>query len=123
MAFDRAGIRVRIAAVKRLLLTAALLLPLTATAGADVEQLAATCNACHGERGARPIAPNYPIIAGQYADYLAHALREYRSGARRNPVMNAQAQNLSDEDIEALSRHFAAQPSPLHTPALEATRR
>ena len=75
------------------------------------------CAACHGEHGDKPIAPNYPILAGQYANYLEHSIKSYRNGQRKNAVMSAQAANLSDADIRVLSRYFSLQPSPLHTPA------
>ena len=42
------------------------------------------CITCHGKDGIS-IAPNYPILAGQHADYMTHALRQYRSGERKNP--------------------------------------
>ena len=45
------------------------------------------CAACHGETGATPIADN-PKLAGQYYDYLLRALSDYKSGARKNPVMS-----------------------------------
>lgn len=92
-----------------------------AAALAEAPEAAASCAACHGDLGAKPIAPNYPILAGQYADYLAHALREYRSGKRRNPIMTGQAANLSDDDIDALAEYFAEQPSPLYTPRIPAS--
>lgn len=77
---------------------------------------AATCVACHGAGGAKPILPEYPVLAGQYASYLEHALQEYRSGKRKNAIMAAQAANLSDADIRALARYFESQPGPLYTP-------
>lgn len=83
----------------------------------DLGTLLQTCAACHGEKGDKPIMPQYPIIAGQYASYMEHALRDYRSGARKNPVMNAQAAGLSDAEIRALARFYAQQESPLYTPA------
>lgn len=83
----------------------------------SVDELVTVCASCHGERGDAPIAPNYPILAGQHASYLEHALKGYRNGERKNPVMSAQAANLSDTDIRALSQYFAVQPGPLHTPA------
>ena len=33
-----------------------------------------SCVDCHGAEGNAPIDPSYPKLAGQYADYLAHAL-------------------------------------------------
>lgn len=91
-------------------------LPLAAAAQGSAPEKAATCVACHGEGGAKPIAPTYPILAGQYASYLEQALRGYRSGERKNAIMLPQAAALSDADIEALARYFEHQPGPLYTP-------
>ncbi len=79
------------------------------------EDKLATCTACHGENGAKPIMPEYPILAGQHPDFLAHALRDYRDGRRNNPIMAAQIQALAltDADIDRLAAHFAAQASGL----------
>ncbi|MEQ1440395.1 cytochrome c [Fontimonas sp. SYSU GA230001] len=103
--------------MKRIVL-AALLGSLSFTAAAQVSapEKAATCTACHGEGGAKPIAPTYPILAGQYASYLEQALKEYRSGTRKNPVMMPQAAALTDADIKALAQYFEQQPGPLYTP-------
>ena len=79
---------------------------------------AATCFACHGERGAKPTAPMYPVLAGQYANYIEHALTEYKEGKRKNPIMGAQAGALSAEEIHELARYFADQPSPLFKPSV-----
>lgn len=94
-------------------------LPLVATAQAP--EKAAACAACHGEGGAKPIMAEYPVLAGQYANYLEHSLREYRSGVRKNAIMAAQSAALSDQDIEELSRYFSRQPGPLYTPHINAT--
>lgn len=77
------------------------------------KEKAATCVACHGEGGNKPLAPDYPKLAGQPADYLAKALRDYKSGKRKNPLMAPQAQNLSKKDIEDLAAYFSAQPGDL----------
>ena len=73
---------------------------------------AATCVACHGEGGNKPIS-NYPKLAGQHQKYLVRALLDYQTGARTNAVMNAQAAGLSLVDIEDLAAHYAAQPGDL----------
>lgn len=67
-----------------------------------------TCQACHGPTG-MSIDPTYPHLAGQYADYLEHSLRAYRSGERNNVIMAGFASLLSDEDIEDLAAWFASQ--------------
>lgn len=71
------------------------------------------CAACHGQDGATPTVPEYPKLAGQYPDYLAKALRDYKSGARKNAIMAGFAQTLTAQDIENVSAYFAAQPDVL----------
>jgi cytochrome c553 len=85
----------------------------------DAAKLSERCAACHGPGGAKPIAPDYPILAGQYASYIIKALGEYKSGKRKNPVMGAQAAQLSQDEIEALAHFFDGQPTPLYTPTEE----
>lgn len=85
-----------------------------------LDQLVATCAACHGERGDQAIQPDYPLLAGQHADYLEHTLKQYRDGTRRNAVMNGQAAGLSDREIRALSRHYARQEPVVYTPRYSA---
>lgn len=75
---------------------------------------AQVCAACHGADGAKPVAPENPILAGQYPDYLVKALSDYKSGKRANPIMKAFADPLSKQDIEDLSAWFSSQKSDLH---------
>lgn len=85
-------------------------------AAADIkagEKAAAVCAACHGIDGNKSLDASYPKLAGQYADYLVKAMKDYRSGARGNLIMKAQAANLSDADIENLAAWYAAQKSEL----------
>jgi cytochrome c553 len=58
----------------------------------------------------------YPILAGQYPDYLSHALSSYKSGTRNNAIMKSFAAALSDKDIDDISAYFGSQASPLSTP-------
>jgi cytochrome c553 len=75
---------------------------------------AQVCAACHGADGAKPVAPENPILAGQYPDYLVKALSDYKSGKRNNPVMKAFASQLSKQEIEDLAAWFSIQKSDLH---------
>ena len=77
------------------------------------------CVACHGADGVG-ITPQYPSLAGQYADYLERALMDYRDGGRKNPVMSGFVTGLSDADIKALADYYAEQEPPL-VPATHAT--
>ena len=72
------------------------------------------CASCHGPEGAKPVAPENPILAGQYEDYLVRALMDYKNGKRVNPVMKAIADPLKRKDIEDLAAYFARQKSTLH---------
>jgi cytochrome c553 len=72
------------------------------------------CQACHGIDGNSPIADN-PKLGGQYPDYLAAALRSYKSGARKDPVMGALAGALSNKEIDDVAAYYASQPSVVAT--------
>jgi cytochrome c553 len=95
---------------------AALALASVAAAAADMEnakkKVAEVCQACHGMDGNSQVAEN-PKLAGQHPDYLAKALRDYKSGARKNPVMGAMASTLTTKDIDDLAAYFGAQPAVL----------
>jgi len=80
--------------------------------GLSFEDKLAACAACHGEDGDKALAPDYPILAGQYADYLEAALNAYKSGRRTHPIMQMQVEALAltNEDIVRLAAHFASKP-------------
>jgi cytochrome c553 len=69
----------------------------------------AVCAACHGIDGNKPSAPDQPVLAGQYKDYLIHALSDYKNGRRQNPIMKGFADPLSKKDIEDLAEWFSTQ--------------
>jgi cytochrome c553 len=83
-------------------------------AEAGKTRAAQVCAACHGADGAKPLAPENPILAGQHYDYLVKALSDYKSGKRATAVMKGIAGTLSKQDIEDLSAWFASQKSSLH---------
>jgi cytochrome c553 len=87
--------------------------PGTSAIGAAPAALA-TCQSCHGKDGVG-ITPDYPTLAGQYADYLERALDEYKKGARRNPIMAGFAAALKPEEMKALGEYYAAQRPQLET--------
>jgi cytochrome c553 len=104
--------------MKNLILLATILFAPTALAAGNPEQgkakAAQVCAACHGPDGAKTVAPDQPILAGQYADYLVKSLKEYKSGKRTNPIMQGFAAQLSVKDMEDLAAWFAGQKSSLH---------
>ena len=92
------------------ILAAALILSTLAYAAdpAAGKEKSKVCAACHGENGISK-APDFPNLAGQYNDYLVRALSDYKSGARKNPVMAAQVANLKKDDIADLAAYFSTQ--------------
>jgi cytochrome c553 len=48
-----------------------------------------------------------PKLGGQHAAYLGKALKAYRSGERRHPVMNRMASMLTDRDIADIARFYS----------------
>lgn len=74
------------------------------------EQLAidAGCVQCHGTNGVGT-GPTFPNLNGQRASYMFDQLQRYRSGERVDPVMNEQARDLTDRQMDLLSRWYAAQ--------------
>jgi cytochrome c553 len=72
------------------------------------KEKAKICASCHGETGTSQ-APDFPKLAGQYQDYLVRALSDYKSGARKNPIMAGQVANLKREDIADLAAYYASQ--------------
>lgn len=72
-----------------------------------------SCLDCHGPEGNRPIDPTYPRLGGQYADYLAYALQQYRADNRDNALMGSQAKPLTDQQIADLAEYFGSRPGTL----------
>jgi cytochrome c553 len=82
----------------------------SAQAGGDPEagqKKSQVCQACHGADG-KGTNPAYPVLAGQYADYMEHAMKAYRDGGRKNVIMAGIAAPLSDQDIADLAAFYAS---------------
>ncbi len=69
---------------------------------------AAACAACHKNDG-NSDNPIWPKTAGQHSGYLMKQLRDFQSGARKDPTMTAMAAPLSAQDIEDLAAYFSSQ--------------
>ena len=89
----------------------ATLLPVAAYAGGNAEageKKSAPCAACHGPKGLS-VSPEFPNLAGQNPDYIEAALRHYKNGRRKNPIMQGQVANLTVRDMEDLAAYFSSQ--------------
>jgi cytochrome c553 len=77
------------------------------------------CATCHGAGLNAPIAPVYPKLAGQYADYVYYALRAYKVGnsnpqfGRNNAVMAVQVKDWTDADMQNVAAYIASLPGNL----------
>ena len=69
-----------------------------------------TCQGCHGITGYKNAYPNYhvPRIGGQSAQFLTNALMEYRTGKRKHPTMQAQAESFSEQDIADIAAYLSS---------------
>lgn len=76
-------------------------------------ELAATCAGCHGPEG-NSTNPQFPILAGQYADYIVQALKAYKTGQRENAIMQGIAAELSQQEMEDLGAYYHKQRGDLY---------
>jgi len=105
------------------LLAVGAVLAISATQAADVKNgkalvEKANCASCHGADLKTPIAPAYPKIAGQHADYLFHALRAYQVGnnpnvGRSNAVMAGQVKDFTPAELKDMAAYIASLPTSL----------
>ena len=77
------------------------------------------CVACHGP-GATRRNPVYPVLAGQYADYLVLQLelfnKAYRGGSAYAHLMRPVAGRLTREQMRDVALYYASLPAALERP-------
>lgn len=73
------------------------------------------CAVCHGAKGIAT-APDAPNLAGQNEMYLVKALKDFKSKARQDEVMNLMAAGLSDDDMANLAAYYQSMEIQLKTP-------
>lgn len=72
------------------------------------QQLAASCGACHTSDGSRG-APANPILQGQHPEYLVKQLIEFKSGKRKNAVMQGMAASIAtEEDMKHIAAYYSS---------------
>lgn len=62
----------------------------------------AACASCHGADG-NSGTPANPKLAQQHPEYLVKQLQEFKSGKRKNAIMQGFAATLSDDDMKNIS--------------------
>ena len=69
----------------------------------NLEKGVPACTACHSPRGLGNAPAAYPLLSGQQPDYVAKALKDYRSGERLNEdpskIMIEIAYKLDDNEL------------------------
>jgi cytochrome c553 len=77
--------------------------------GGIAEKSVPACAGCHGPTGTG-IPAQYPLLGGQYAEYIEAQLKAFRSGERANDpnrMMRMTAARLSDAEIKAVANYIA----------------
>lgn len=92
------------------LLTCFWVAPVSAADIAAGEQKSANCMGCHGPKG-KSSSAQWPNIAAQQSAYIVNQLNAFKTGTRENPMMQAMAANLSDDDINNLAAYYSSQPA------------
>lgn len=72
------------------------------------ENVRARCISCHGMTGIT-VTQLWPNLAGQQAKYLQKQLHAFKSGERQSPIMQVIAQELTDQQIEAVAEYYSQQ--------------
>ena len=95
-----------------LVVASALLLPLSGNVMAAGDAAAgktksASCTSCHGADGEGGAAPN-TAIKGMDVGKFSKAMAAYKSGERKNPMMEMFAKKLNDQDVADLAAYYAS---------------
>jgi cytochrome c553 len=69
---------------------------------------AAVCAGCHGADGNGGADPLWPKLAGQDPDYIAKQLADFKSGARKDPIMAGMVAGLSAKDMRDIGAYYAS---------------
>jgi len=71
-----------------------------------------TCATCHGPQG-RSLAPKFPTLAGQHANYIVNQLKAFKAQTRGDPdalgYMWGMAAPLDEELMTSLAAYYSAQ--------------
>lgn len=78
------------------------------------------CASCHGADYNKPIAGNYPKLAGQHADYLYASLRAYGTEGkpqlgRANAIMSGQVKAFTRAELKQMAEYLSTMPGDLQT--------
>jgi sulfide dehydrogenase cytochrome subunit len=93
---------------KAILLAVGLTVSALAHAG-PTEDLARSCNSCHGLNGVS-VGPTMPSIGGLPEAYLKNVMLQWKSGERFSATMGRHFKGYSDDELSALATYFSKLP-------------
>ncbi|MEA2830027.1 MAG: hypothetical protein QOF22_775 [Bradyrhizobium sp.] len=103
--------------MRKIIAALALVLIASSARAETLEERAAPCLACHGERG-QSETENTPSLGGQQAPYALIQLFMFREKLRTFEPMNEMAKALTDDDLRLFSEFIGKLPKP--TPPADA---
>jgi cytochrome c553 len=65
-----------------------------------------SCAGCHGAAGEG--GSSAPALAGLKHDKFEKAMKEFKAGKGKNPMMNSLAKGLSEQDIDNLAAYYGS---------------
>jgi cytochrome c553 len=98
--------------MRKIITALAFALIASAAAAETIEERAAPCFACHGERG-QSETENTPSLGGQQPPYALIQLFMFREKLRAFEPMNEMAKALTDDDLRAFSEFIGKLPKPM----------
>lgn len=106
--YDRIN-RVRVLAIAAVVVSATLFSVSAIAEGSKIagSSKAKSCQVCHG-KGGQSTNPIYPVLAGQHAKYIVKQLKAFKSGTRKDPIMNGMAATLEEQDMEDIAEFFGS---------------
>ncbi|ODS24604.1 cytochrome C [Candidatus Endobugula sertula] len=76
----------------------------------NLETNTPACTGCHSPRGLGNDPAGFPRLSGQYPEYIAKQLRDFRGGERTNDgdakTMRQVAEHMSDAEIDAVANYI-----------------
>jgi cytochrome c553 len=97
--------------MRKIIAALALVLIASSALAETLEERAAPCLACHGERG-QSETENTPSLGGQQAPYALIQLFMFREKLRTFEPMNEMAKALTDDDLRLFSEFIGKLPKP-----------
>ncbi len=94
---------------KLLSVLAAFALAATPALAGPTEDLARTCNACHGLNGVS-VGPSMPSIGGLPEKYLKNIMLQWKAGDRYSATMGRHFTGYTEAELTALATYFSKLP-------------